>query len=182
MSLFKIHNIETAPEGSKESLENSVKAFGMIPNLHGVLSESPSALEAYKSLHEAFQSTSFDKDEVTVVWQTINVYHECTYCVPAHTAIAGMMKVDEAITEALRNGTNLPTEKLQVLHETTLKIVENRGVVSEEDLKTFFAVGYGQQQVLEILVGLAQKVISNYTNHLAITPVDAPFVEFAWSK
>lgn len=182
MSTFEIHNVETAPEGSKKSLENSIKAFGMIPNLHGVLSESPVALEAYKTLHDTFQKTSFDKDELTVVWQTINVYHECHYCVPAHTAIAGMMEVDAAITEALRNGTKLPTEKLQVLHETTLKITENRGVLSEEELKAFFAVGYGQQQVLEILVGLSQKVISNYTNHLAKTPVDAPFEKFAWSK
>lgn len=182
MSTFKIHNVETAPEGSKKSLENSIKAFGMIPNLHGVLSESPVALEAYKALHGFFQATSFDKEELTVVWQAINVYHECGYCVPAHTAIAGMMEIDEAITEALRNGTKLANNKLQVLRETTLKIVENRGVLSEEDLNAFFAVGYGQQQVLEILVGLAQKTISNYTNHLAKTPVDAPFEKFAWSK
>jgi len=182
MSTFKIHSIETAPEGSKESLKGSVEAFGMLPNLHAVLSESPKALEAYKTLHQLFQATSFDNDELTVVWQTINVYHECHYCVPAHTAIAGMMKIDQAITDALRNGTKLPSEKLQVLHETTLKIVENRGVLSEEELKAFFVVGYGNQQVLEILVGLSQKVLSNYTNHLANTPVDEPFKGFAWSK
>ena len=93
-----------------------------------------------------------------------------------------MMKIDQAITDALRNSTKLPTDKLQALHETTLEIVENRGVLSEETLKAFFAVGYGQQQVLEILVGLSQKILSNYTNHLAHTPIDEPFKGFAWSK
>lgn len=182
MSNFKIHTVETAPKESKESLEGSIKAFGMLPNLHGVLAESPETLEGYKVLHNLFQNTSFDADELTVVWQTINVYHECHYCVPAHTGIAGMMKVDEKITEALRNQTKLPSEKLQVLHETTLALTENRGNVTDEQLKAFFDAGYGNKQLLEIVLGLSQKVISNYTNHLAKTPVDDAFKKFEWSK
>ena len=61
----------------KEQQEASVKSFGMLPNLHGVLSESPELLEAYKMLHDSFQKTSFNSEELTVVWQTINVEHEC---------------------------------------------------------------------------------------------------------
>ena len=75
----------------------------MLPGLHGVLASSPQTLEAYKNLHNLFSNTSFDADELTVVWQTINVEHECHYCVPAHTGIAHMMKVNPEITEALRN-------------------------------------------------------------------------------
>lgn len=182
MSTLTVHSIESAPEESKASLENSVKAFGMLPNLHGVLAESPGLLEAYKSIHNLFQNSSFNAEELTVVWQTINVEHECHYCVPAHTAIAHMMKVDAAITEALRNRTALPTEKLQVLHETTLSIVRNRGRISDSELNAFYAAGYGQRQVLDIILGVSQKVISNYTNHIANTPVDAPFQKFAWEK
>ena len=115
-----------------------------------------------------------------MVWQTINVEHECHYCVPAHTGIANMMKVDSSLSEALRNRTAMPTEKLQVLHDFTLKIVRNRGHVTQEDLNTFYAAGYEERQVLEIILGLSQKVISNYTNHIANTPVDAPFQKFAW--
>jgi len=182
MSTFKIHSVETAPAESKESLKGSIAAFGLLPNLHGVMAEAPEVLEGYKTLHTLFQQTSFNADELTVVWQTINVYHECHYCVPAHTAIAGMMKVDEAIIEALRNGTELPSKKLQVLHETTLELTENRGNLSKEKLEEFISVGYSNKQVLEIVLGLAQKVMSNYTNHLAETPVDEPFKAFAWSK
>tara|TARA_R110002049_G_scaffold34151_3_gene111736 strand:- start:216 stop:512 length:297 start_codon:yes stop_codon:yes gene_type:complete len=91
-----------------------------------------------------------------------------------------MMKVDPELSEALRNRTPMPTEKLQVLHETTLSIVRNRGNISEEELNRFYAVGYGERQVLEIILGLSQKVISNYSNHIANTPVDAPFQKFAW--
>jgi alkylhydroperoxidase family enzyme len=182
MTTLKIHTIESAPEASKSLLENSQKAYGMIPGLHGVLAGSPSLLNAYQTLHELFVASSFNEEELTVVWQTINVEHECHYCVPAHTAISGMMKVDNDISEALRNRTPLANPKLEALRNMALSMVRNRGNVSEEDLATFYSAGYGEQQVLDIILGLSQKVISNYTNHIAKTPVDAPFQKFAWKK
>ncbi len=175
-----LHNIESAPLASKPLLENSVKAFGMIPNLHAAAAEAPGLLEAYQRLHELFQESSFNEDELTVVWQTINVEHACHYCVPAHTYIANAMGVDPSITEALRNQTRLENDKLQALHETTLAIVRNRGHLSEDEARAFFDAGYGPRQLLEIVLGLSQKVISNYVNHLAETPIDAPFQRFAW--
>jgi len=180
MTTLKIHNIESAPQASKPLLEQSQKAYGMIPGLHGVLAGAPGILEAYQTMHKFFTESSFNNEELTVVWQTINVEHECHYCVPAHTAIANMMSVDNSLSDALRNRTAMPTEKLQTLHEFTLKIVRNRGQVTSDDLNTFYGAGYQERQVLEIILGLSQKVISNYTNHIANTPVDAPFQKFAW--
>jgi alkylhydroperoxidase family enzyme len=182
MTTLKVHNIETAPEGSKELLQQSLKANGMIPGLHGVLAGAPGILEAYQTIHKLFTETSFNKEELTVVWQTINVEHKCHYCVPAHTAIANMMKVDQDITESLRNETTLKDSKLEVLRTLTLAITRNRGHVSKEELTAFYEAGYGEQQVLEIILGLSQKIISNYTNHIANTEVDAPFQPFAWEK
>lgn len=180
MSHFKIHTIESAPEESKPLLEASLKANGVVPGLHGVLAESPGLLKGYQELHKLFQNSSFDAEELTVVWQTINVEHECHYCVPAHTGIANAMKVDPALTEALRNRDPMPTPKLQALQDLTLTLVRNRGYASDEELDKFFEAGYEQQQVLEIILGLSQKVISNYVNHLAKTPVDTRFEKYAW--
>lgn len=182
MTKLTIHDLETAPEQSKPFLEASLKANGRIPGLHGVLASSPELLEAYQDLHKLFVASSFDNEELTVVWQTINVEHECHYCVPAHTGIANMMKVDPALTEALRNTTAMPTEKLQALHDTTLAIVRQRGYVTDDQVKAFFAAGYEERQLLEIILGLSQKVISNYVNHIAETPVDKVFEKFAWTK
>ncbi|AWH73303.1 carboxymuconolactone decarboxylase [Dokdonia sp. Dokd-P16] len=182
MTSLNIHNIESAPQESKALLEKSQKAYGMIPGLHGVLAESPQLLDAYQQLHELFTNSSFNADELTVVWQTINVEHACHYCVPAHTGIAKMMKVDDAIIEALRNETPLEDAKLEALRTFTLSLTRNRGNVSQEDLTAFYAAGYGERQVLDIILGLSQKVISNYTNHIANTPVDAAFEKFAWEK
>jgi len=182
MNTLKIHTIESAPENSKALLEDSKKAYGMVPNLHGMLAEAPGVLEAYKKMHTLFENSSFNNDELTVVWQTINVEHECHYCVPAHTGIAHMMKVAPEITEALRNRSTMPTEKLQTLHEFTLSMVRNRGHLSEAELEEFYTAGYTQRQVLEIILGLSQKVISNYSNHIAKTPVDEGFKKFEWNK
>lgn len=179
MSVFTIHDVASAPEDSKPLLEGSLKQFGMIPNLHGVLAEAPGSLEAYQILHDLFAKSSFNAEELTVVWQSINVEHGCTYCVPAHTGIAHSMKVDNALIDALRNKGPMPTEKLQVLQDTTLSIVRNRGHIPEEEVTAFFDVGYSKRQLLEIILGLSQKIISNYTNHIAKTPVDAAFAKFS---
>jgi alkylhydroperoxidase family enzyme len=182
MSNFELYNLENAPEAAKPLLEKSIEGFGMLPNLHAVMAESPALLDAYQQLHELAQNASFDKDELTVVWQTINVEHGCHYCVPAHTAIANMMGVDADITEALRNQSPLESTKLETLRDTTLLMVRNRGIIEQVDIDTFYAVGFNKQNLLDIVLILAQKVMSNFTNHLAETPVDVAFQAFSWSK
>ncbi len=76
----------------------------------------------------------------------------------------------------------MPTAKLQALQNLTLSMVRNRGHVSEEEIEAFFAAGYAQRQLLDIILGLSQKTISNYVNHIAHTPVDKPFQKLAWEK
>mgnify|MGYP000621835597 CR=1 FL=1 len=182
MNKFELHTPESAPQAAKPLLEQSMKAFGMIPNLHAVMAESPQVLAAYQQLHALFMQSSFDKEELTVVWQTINVEHQCHYCVPAHTAIAHGMNIDEGIIAALRDETPLPVEKLEILRQTTLLMLRNRGVIAQTDIEKFYAAGYRQKHLLDIVLGLSQKVMSNYINHLAKTPVDAPFQDFLWQK
>ncbi|WP_029060911.1 carboxymuconolactone decarboxylase family protein [Labrenzia sp. DG1229] len=180
MTDFTLHTLESAPDESRPLLDNSLKAFGMIPNLHAVMADSPQHLEAYQKLHELFQQTSLSVVEQTVVWMTINVEHACHYCVPAHTAIAHMQKVNAGLIESLRNAAPLGDEKLEALRRFTLKVVRQRGVVSDEDTDAFLKAGYSKRQILDVILGVAQKVMSNYVNHLADTPVDAPFRNFEW--
>lgn len=179
---FPSHDLTTAPEASKPLLEKSQKAFGRLPGLHKVLAESPQAYEGYQVLHKLFTETDFDADELTVVWQAINVENECHYCVPAHTGIAKNMKVSDEITQALRNETPLPTAKLEALRTFTVRMVRQRGFVDPDQLQEFFAAGYGHRAVLDVILGLAQKTMSNYTNHLAQTPVDEVFHPLKWER
>ncbi|SDW69176.1 carboxymuconolactone decarboxylase family protein [Litoreibacter albidus] len=182
MTNFTVHTEDSAPEASKEFVAKSIAANGRLPGLHGVMAEAPGLLEGYQKLHELFLDSSFDKDELTVVWQAINVENDCHYCVPAHTGIAKMMKVDDDITEALRNETPLPNARLEALRTFTLQLVRDRGYVSDDNVQAFLDAGYTQRNILEVILGYSQKIMSNYTNHLAKTPVDKVFEKFAWSR
>ncbi|MEM7497961.1 MAG: carboxymuconolactone decarboxylase family protein [Pseudomonadota bacterium] len=176
-----IHPAETAPEGARPLLENSVKAFGMIPNLHAVMASSPAHLEAYQRLHGlVVEKTGFDATERTVVWMAINVEHTCHYCVPAHSTIAQMDKVDPGVVEALRTASPLSDPKLEALRTFSPKLLRERGRVTAADVEAFRAAGYGDAHVLDVVLILAQKVMSNYVNHIFDTPVDAPFQKNAW--
>ena len=176
---FKIHNMETAPDDSKILFENSLKAFGMIPNFHAVTAESPEALEAYMKLHELFLQTSLSTTEKHVTWLTINVEHDCHYCTPAHTFLAKMDNVDDDVINAIKNKTEIPDPKLEALHKFTRSLVQKRGNVSDDELQAFYAAGFNKQNVLEVLLCLSQKVLSNYINHITHVPVDEPFQAYA---
>ena len=182
MTDFTLHDKQSAPAESTALLDVSINAFGMVPNLHAVMAEAPGLLEGYQRLHQLFLDSSFNDEETTVVWQTINVEHECHYCVPAHTGIAKSMKVDDAITDALRDETPLPTAKLEALRDFTLSVVRDRGNVNDDAVQAFLDAGFTKRQVLEVVLATAQKVMSNYTNHLANTPIDKPFQKFEWHK
>ncbi len=179
MTEFTLYNQGNAPEASKTLLEGSVNAFGMIPNLHAVMAESPQLLEAYQQVHQLFANSSLNNDELTVVWQTINKAHNCQYCLPAHTAVANMMGADPQISEAIKTDSKLPNDKLTVLKDTTLAMVEARGHLSEAQLNAFYDAGYTRQNLLDIVLGMSHKIMSNYTNHIAKTPLDEAFQQFA---
>lgn len=77
MAEFTLYTQENASEEAQPLLADSIAAFGMLPNLHAVMAEAPTLLKGYQVLHELFQKTSFNAEELTVVWQSINVEHEC---------------------------------------------------------------------------------------------------------
>lgn len=182
MTRFTLHNMQTAPEPARPLLEKSQQDFGMIPNLHAVMAEAPGVLEAYQTLHRLVLESSFDNVEKTVLWQSINVEHECHYCVPAHSGIARMMEVPEEIDTALRRGEPLPEARLETLRDFVLTVVRKRGNLSDQDFDAFFRAGFNQRQALEVVLVVAQKTLSNYINHFAETPLDEPFKALAWDE
>ncbi len=182
MTKFTIHNVETAPEGSKETLQSVEQRFGMIPNLYGILAEAPIAVEAYDALANLVMRSSLTPDERHVVWFTINAYHDCHYCMAAHTLVAKGEKISEEVIETARRVGSYADPKLEALRVFTLAMTEKRGWTSPEELDAFLAAGFTNQQVLEIVAVMAHKVISNYTNHMVNTPVDDAFKPFTWTK
>jgi alkylhydroperoxidase family enzyme len=99
-----------------------------------------------------------------------------------HTAHAKMQKMDPAVIDALRKGAAIPDPRLEALHRFAGLVVRNRGWVSDADTDAFLAAGYTQRNVLEVVLGVATKVMSNYTNHIAHTELDAFMRGNEWTK
>ncbi len=152
---------------------NEVKAgWGFVPNLHRVLAVSPAALEAYGALWAIAEKTSFTAVERNVAFLSIIYENECDYCMAGHTNLSRMAKVEEAVIAAVRNGAAIADARLQALQEFAALITRHRGMVSEAEVAAFKSAGFTNQSVLDLLVLAAAKLISNYTNHLANTPLD----------
>ncbi|UJB67696.1 carboxymuconolactone decarboxylase family protein [Acaryochloris sp. 'Moss Beach'] len=181
MTNFILHTEETAPEGSKAILQGAKKAYGFVPNLMATLAESPAAVEAYGTLSGIFDKSDFTSAERQVVLMTNNRLNGCTYCMAAHSTIAKMQKVPADVIETLRKGTSFTDPKLEALRVFSAKVNENRGVVSDADIAAFIVAGYSKANVLEVIVGTGLKVLSNYTNHVAQSPIDDAFQSNKWS-
>lgn len=179
---FTIHTSETAPEASQPLLEGVKSAWGMVPNLHGVLAESPAALEAYATLWSLFEKTAFTPVERNVAYLAIIAENECEYCMAGHTGLARMGRVPAEEIAAIRDGRPMTDPKLEALRRFAGALTRNRGVVAEAEVAAFRAAGYDTRAILDLLVGAATKLVSTYANHLADTPNDAFMKGSEWQR
>ncbi len=177
---FPIHTKDSAPEASKDLLEIAQAKYGFIPNLLGEMAEAPSLLKAYLTVGEALEASSLTAQEQQVVVLTVSYLNECSYCMTAHSAVAKMVGLPDDEIDALREGQPMSDAKLETLRTFTGILVEKRGWASDEDIAAFFTAGYTRAQVLEVILGIAFKTMSNFTNHVADTPIDKQFAPFTW--
>ncbi len=173
MTKFSVHTIASAPSDSKALLEAAEKGFGFVPNLSATMAESPELLAAYSTLWDLFGKSTLSPVEQQIVYMASSFENRCNYCMAGHTALSKMLKVDPAVIDALRSGNPIADRKLEALHHYATLVVRNRGWVSDADTDAFLAAGYTRRNVLEVILGTATKVISNYTNHVAHTATDA---------
>ncbi len=181
MSQFQVHTTDSAPAGARPILDGAQKSMGFVPNLFGVFAESPELLKAYTTIGSLVDATSFTPTERQIVLLATSFDNECDYCMAAHSTIAGMQNVAEDVVGALRSGDPIADPKLEALRTFTQKVVHQRGRVADVDVQAFVDAGYARKQVLEVVLGVGMKTLSNYTNHLADTPLDDAFQPKAWT-
>ena len=181
MPEFPVHTADTAPDASRAALANAQQAFGFVPNLIATMATSPALAEGYLALSEIYAKSDFNPVERQVVLLAASFENECHYCMAAHSVVAQMSGMDETILQALRDGTPLPDAKLEALKQFTVAVVTGRGWVDAAGVQAFLDGGYGERHVLEVVLGVAVKTMSNYTNHLVGTPVDGAFEATAWT-
>ncbi len=181
---YVFHTPETAPEGARPVLEGALKTLGFVPNLYAGLANAPAALGAYVAIAAQFDRTSLDPRERQVVLLTASVINGCDYCVAAHSMIAKKMAgVSEDEVAAIRAGRAPSDARRKALWALTKAIVEERGWVGDHPaFADFLNAGYTPNQALEVVLGVTQKTLSNYANHLLKTPLDPPMEGERWRQ
>jgi uncharacterized peroxidase-related enzyme len=181
MPTFPVHTPESAPEGSREHLEAARRRFGMVPNLIGVLATAPAAAGGYLALTAALEGSSLSPVEQQTVLIATSAYNRCEYCVSVHSAVARAVGMPDDALEALRAGRGPDDPRLAALARFARHVVEERGWVDDAEIEAFLGAGFEEQQVLEVVTGVALKTLSNYANHIAGTPLDAAFESLRWT-
>lgn len=177
---YTVHTTETAPEASTPILENMKKAYGFDLNLFGVMAESPAALAAYTQVSQLLDDHSaFSPEERQIAMLTISAESGCGYCVAAHSTVAGMLKMDGDLVRTLREKGTPDNPKHAALVSFLRQLMDKKGWVSGEDQEAFIQAGYTPRHALDLITILALKTLSNYTNHVAETPVDDAFKDQA---
>ena len=175
--------LETADPRAKPLLAKAKAEVGFIPNMYAGMANSPGLLQTYFEGSAAFRTHSgFTPAEQEVVLLTISRENGCDYCMAAHSMIAEKVsKVPADVLGAVRSGATIADSKLAALSTFTSHMFTTRGRPTTANMKAFLHAGYTEAQVLEIVLALAVKTLSNYTNHVNNPKVDDAFAGYAWS-
>ncbi|HFI0168128.1 carboxymuconolactone decarboxylase family protein [Streptococcus suis] len=179
---FPIHTLDTVRPDLKENLETVKKNNGgYIPNLIGLLANSPTALETYQTVGGINRRNSLTPTEREVVQITAAVANGCGFCVAGHTAISiKQIKMPDEILQALRQGTPIETDaKLDALARFTLAVIHEKGKVSEKLLEELFEAGYTAENALDVVLGVSLATLCNYANNLINTPINPELQAYA---
>ncbi|MFV8225646.1 carboxymuconolactone decarboxylase family protein [Christiangramia aquimixticola] len=169
--------LENANNDQMALLEKAQKENGMIPNMYKNMVNLPGLQETYDTGYKNFrQQSGFTPAEQEVVFLTLSVDNNCGYCTAAHSFIADKMsKTPVEVTNAIRDGKEIPDEKMAALSRFTKVMNTTKGNPSEDDVKNFIDAGYSEKQILAIILAQSVKTISNYSNHIFHTEVDEAF-------
>jgi uncharacterized peroxidase-related enzyme len=178
------HTLESAPAEARPLLEAAQRQIGMIPNMYARMAQLPGVLSTYQHGYELFRATAgLTPVEQEVVLLTISRENGCEYCVAAHSMVGKVMsKVPPEVLEAVRAGAPIADARLHALAAFTQVMVAKRGNPTDADVAPFLAAGYTEHQILGVILAIAVKTLSNYSNHIFHTPVDGAFASFAWTK
>jgi AhpD family alkylhydroperoxidase len=176
VSKFPIHSIESAPEGSRETLRQVKASLGRIPNLAAGLAESPALVRSFFTVREIRAQGTLSPADGEVL-SLANAYeNSCDWCLAFHSFAAEKAGVPAGTVAALRRGDPPDDTRWRALVDLTRELIRNRGHAGEDTLRAFYAAGFAPAQALEVVLGAAFSLMANYAQHLIGAPLD-PMLE-----
>jgi len=179
---YSVHTRQSAPAAARETLDKITQAWGFLPNLGAVMAASPAALEllwvGYGALTSKGTLTAAEQQLISVAASREN---RCAYCVAAHSTMALGAKLPGDVLGAVRDGHAPADQRLNALRLVTERLVRQRGWLTPDEKQEFLTAGYTPGQLLEVVGWISVKILTNYTNHVAETPVDPQWKGQSWT-
>jgi len=172
MKTFTVPTRESVSPANQILFDNLKKGLGKVPNLFATMALSQNALGTYLALSSAKSSLRpKEKEVVNLVTSQVN---DCDYSLAAHTAIGKLNGfTDEQILE-IRSGAVSFDAKLDALAALTKSFVQNHGKPAPAFVDNFFAAGYTEENLVDTIILIGDKTITNYLHSVTKVPVDFP--------
>jgi uncharacterized peroxidase-related enzyme len=172
MENFKVPTKEQVSERNQAIFNQLEKGLGFVPNLYAYYAKNETALEDYLALQN--RKSTLSNKEREVINLVVSQYNECRYCQSAHTVLGGMNGFTADQILELREGKASFDDKINALAQFTLAVASNRGKVNVRQKNAFFEAGYTEANMIDVVIIIGDKVISNYIHNLAGFEIDFP--------
>lgn len=163
---FTFHTPENTSGATKELLAGIQKGYGFIPNLFGYMAEAPTTVEAYLALNDLVSKTSLSPGQQQVALLAVSVENDCDFCSVAHRAMGKMKKANEQTLAAVSSHSTINDPQDRALVAFAQSVTKNRGRPSDAEVQAFLNAGFTKQKILEVILIVSIKTLSNYINHL----------------
>jgi AhpD family alkylhydroperoxidase len=180
MAKFPIYTLESAPEASKPSLNGLAQAFGMVPNIAGAIAGSPKLINGLVAVFQQVHGGTFPEAQIQVLLLTNAVTNGCAWAVAFHTFLGLKEGLSEADVQAIRTRRLPQDSKFAALSQLARTLIDKRGRLDDQDIASFTAAGFGQSQVLDVILVVAASTMTNYSGSVANLPLEEMFQQYAW--
>lgn len=171
---FTVPTRDEVSESNKAIFDHMTKNFGMVPNLYATFAMNDTALADYLALQN--RKSTLSAKEREIINLVVSQVNECRYCLGAHTAVGKMVGfTDEQILEIRRAQVTF-NDKYNALARFVKETSVNRGKPSENATNAFFAAGYSKANLVDVMIVIGDKTISNYLHGVTDIPVDWPAI------
>ena len=175
MTTFSVPTRDDVTPDNQAIFDDLKKALGFVPNLYATFAYSPTALGTYLALQNA--KSSLKPKEREVINLVVSQVNDCEYCLAAHTALGKMLGFTDAQILEIRRGRASFDPKLDGLVRFVREVAEKRGHVSATTTDAFLAAGWSQANLVDAIMVVGDKSISNYLHGTTKIPVDFPAAE-----
>jgi uncharacterized peroxidase-related enzyme len=172
MSLVNVPTRDEVSPDNQAIFDNLKKQLTFVPNLYATFAHSQTALGTYLALQNAKSSlTAKQREVVNLVVSQVN---DCEYCLAAHTAVGKMVGFTDAQILEIRSGRASFDPKLDALARFAREVAQARGKVAEGATVAFLEGGWTQGNLVDVIMAVGDKIISNYLHSVTHIPVDFP--------